>query len=83
MTAPQIITYPSGGLSSSHISDSSSISSGNQLGGISFGYPSANQQLSSRFSSSDVGSSFGLGQYMGESERLARLQAQNIHGQHG
>lgn len=88
LNAP-IIAYPGGGSSSSHFSQSSSSSNGNFGGNVGFAsYP---QALSSRFSSasdfdSGLGSSFGtsnLHQYMSESERLARLQSQNIQGQHG
>lgn len=91
--AAPIVTYPVGGGSSSHVSESSSSTSGSHGGNVGFvstGFPSSN--LHSRFGS-EFGSEFGstsfgsgtsnLDHYISESERLARLQAQNIQGQHG
>lgn len=92
-TAP-IATFPvAGGASSSQFSETSSSTGGSHGGNVGFissGYP-----IHSRFGS-DFGSEFGsssssfgsgsssnLVHYMTESERLARLQAQNIQGQHG
>lgn len=81
-----VVSYPSLGSTSSRFSHDSSSSSGNFGSTVSaFGYPS-NSQHSSRFGS-DFGSSSGvssnLNQYMSESERLARLQAQNIQSSSG
>lgn len=86
-TAFQVTGFPSG--SSSRFNEHSSSSGG--LGGSSFvtGFPSSSSnQLSSRFSESEFGSGFGqtgfgLDRYISESDRLARLQAQNIQSRNG
>lgn len=77
-----IVSYPSGGASSTYREESSS-SGGSGLGNagfITYGQPV------SRFGGADFGSSFGssnLGTYMSESERMARIQAQNLQGSAG
>lgn len=76
-----IISYPSGGSSSSFREESSS--SGGGFGGGIVTYPgSTSQILSSRFSDAGFGHS-NLDHYISESDRLARLQAQNIHSSTG
>lgn len=76
-----VVSYPSLGSTSSRIREDSSSSSGNFGSTVGvIGYPSSSH-LSSRFNSdfdSSSGASSNLNQYMSESERLARLQAQNI-----
>lgn len=82
------VAYPTNlGSISSRFSQDSSSSSGNYGGstvGV-IGLSPASSQLSSRFGSEfgSSGVSSNLNQYMSESERLARLQAQNVQSSSG
>lgn len=80
-----LLSYPSLGSSSSRFSEDSSSSSGNYGSNVGvIGFPSSSQ-ITSRFGSEfgSSGASSNLNQYMSESERLARLQAQNIQSSSG
>lgn len=79
-----IVSYPSGGGSSASHYESSSSNGGFGNNLVTYHPSSHHRQISQRFGE-DIGSfgSTNLGHYMSESERLARLQAQNIQGQSG